>query len=48
MLKGAFELSDQLPWEKQPRVRGLRLEFALVSAESVASTQVGLKGIQGD
>jgi hypothetical protein len=40
MLKGAFDLRNQLPWEKQPLVRGLHLEFALVSAQKV-SAQVG-------
>lgn len=39
MLKGAFDLHDELPWEKQPLVRGLRLEFALVSADKAKAAE---------
>src|SRR5207247_2635310 len=35
MLKTDFELTEQLPWEKQPLVYGMRLGFALVPADKV-------------
>ncbi len=33
MLKGEFSIQGELPWEKQPRVHGMRLVFALVPTD---------------
>lgn len=32
MLKSEFAIAEELPWEKQPRIQGMRLVFKLVPA----------------
>lgn len=37
MLKSDFDVTDELPWEKEPAVHGMRLTFTLVPADEVLS-----------
>lgn len=36
MLKSEFSIAEELPWEKQPRIQGMRLVFKLVPADPAA------------